>query len=94
MTKTLTVYSKNNCAYCVQAKNYLQLHAVPYQEINIDDDAAAAEFLLQQGHRTVPQIYLEGQLFVPGGWQGLSKIQRDELQQRIAISNTIDLGTL
>jgi glutaredoxin len=27
--------------------------------------------MLSEGHRSVPQIYLNGQLLVPGGFQGL-----------------------
>jgi glutaredoxin 3 len=69
----VTVYSKNNCPFCVQAKNLLKLKGVEYTEIKIDEDSSAKEFVLTEGHRTVPQIYKDGKLLVEGGYQGLTK---------------------
>lgn len=69
----ITVYSKNNCPFCVQAKNLLTLKGVEYQEVKIDEDAAAKDFIVGEGHRTVPQIYKDGVLLVEGGYQGLAK---------------------
>jgi glutaredoxin 3 len=69
----ITIYSKNNCAFCVQAKNLLASKGVEYTEVKIDEDAAARDFVLAQGHRTVPQIYRDGQLLVEGGYQGLTR---------------------
>jgi glutaredoxin 3 len=60
----LTVYSKNNCPFCVQAKNLLTLKNIPFTEVKIDEDSTAKEFVLNEGHRTVPQIYLDGKLSV------------------------------
>jgi glutaredoxin len=69
----ITVYSKNNCPFCTQAKNLLTLKGVGYTEIKIDEDASAKEFVLAEGHRTVPQLYKDGKLLVEGGYQGLAK---------------------
>jgi glutaredoxin 3 len=69
----LTVYSKNNCPFCVQAKNLLRLKGVDYTEVKIDEDASAKDFILAEGHRTVPQCYKDGRLLVEGGYQGLAK---------------------
>ena len=69
----LTIYSKNNCPFCVQAKNLLKLKGVDYTEVKIDEDASAKDFILAEGHRTVPQIYKDGKLLVEGGYQGLAK---------------------
>ena len=69
----ITVYSKNNCPFCVQAKNLLKLKGLEFEEVKIDEDAQAREFVLSQGHRTVPQIYKDGALLVEGGYQGLAK---------------------
>ena len=33
----ITVYSKNNCPFCVQAKNLLKLKGLEFQEVKIDD---------------------------------------------------------
>jgi glutaredoxin len=69
----VTVYSKNNCPFCVQAKNLLKLKGVDYTEVKIDEDASAKDFILSEGHRTVPQLYKDGKLLVEGGYQGLAK---------------------
>ncbi len=88
---SLTVYSKTVCPYCVNAKNYLKSKNIPFQEINIEQDSPAREFIQSQGHRTVPQIYFEGKLFVEGGFQGLSKLSEAEIRDRMKLT---DLGTL
>ena len=69
----ITVYSKNNCPFCVQAKNMLKMKGIDFAEVKIDEDAEARDFILAQGHRTVPQIYRDGTLLVEGGYQGLAK---------------------
>ena len=69
----ITVYSRANCAFCTQAKNLLKSKGVEYVEVKIDEDAEAKDFVLEQGHRTVPQIYKDGTLLVEGGYQGLAK---------------------
>lgn len=79
----ITVYSKNNCPFCVQAKNLLTLKGIAYEEINIEENPDARAFVLEQGHRTVPQIYRDGKLLVEGGFQGLSKLTEDELKERV-----------
>lgn len=77
----ITVYSKNNCPFCVQAKNLLKLKGIEFQEVKIDEDPTAREFVLAEGHRTVPQIYKDGQLLVEGGYQGLSRQPAEFFQQ-------------
>ena len=69
----ITVYSKNNCPFCVQAKNLLKLKGLDYQEVKIDEDDTAKQFIVGEGHRTVPQIYQDGKLLVEGGYQVLSR---------------------
>jgi len=82
----LTVYSKNNCPFCVQAKNLLKNKNIQFHEVRIDEDVEAKEFILSQGHRTVPQIYQDGKLFVEGGFQGLSKLTEDQLKEKLNVT--------
>ena len=83
----ITVYSKNNCPFCEQAKALLTKKDIPYEVVKIDENHEAREWLLEQKHRTVPQIYLNGNLFVEGGYQGLAKLSDEELQQRLGATN-------
>lgn len=73
----LTVYSKNNCPFCDKTKYLLESKGIEYQEIKIDEDEEARNFLLSERHRTVPQIYKNGQLLVEGGYTGLAKQSED-----------------
>jgi len=77
----ITVYSKNNCPFCVQAKSLLQLKGIEFDEIKIDESTEAREFVLGEGHRTVPQIYRDGKLLVEGGFQGLKKQNEEFFNQ-------------
>jgi len=82
----LTVYSKNNCSFCTQAKNLLTKKNIAFEEIKIDEVPEAREFILTQGHRTVPQIYQGTNLFVEGGFQGLSKLTEDEIKAKLNVN--------
>lgn len=85
----LIVYSKNNCSFCVQAKNYLKQKNIEFQEVRIDEDIKAKEFILEKGHRTVPQIYLNDDLFVEGGYQGLIKLTENQLKEKLNVNQKI-----
>ena len=56
------VYSTHDCVDCRRSKSLLRRLGVPYDEIYVDDDAAAtAEVLrLNKGRRTLPTIVIGG----------------------------------
>ena len=54
----LTIYTKNVCPYCVKAKNYLNMKGIAYETINIEEDRDGRNFLVEQGLRSVPQIFV------------------------------------
>jgi len=70
--KEVIVYSKNMCGYCVQAKNWLKNKGIEYKEINIEEQPEAREFVISEGHRTMPQIYIDGKSM--GGYNELVKL--------------------
>lgn len=76
----LTVYSKANCPFCDKAKYLLETKGVQFEEVRIDLDSTAREFLIAQGHRSVPQIYKDGTVFVEG-FKGLSALDDTVFQQ-------------
>jgi len=67
----ITVYSKNNCPFCDRAKALLESKGVEYKVVNIEETTDAREFLVDQGLRSVPQIFNDGVLLA-GGYQGLA----------------------
>ena len=85
----ITIYSKKFCPNCEQAKNYLRTKNINFREINIEQDAEAREFIIQQGLRTVPQIFMDGKIFVEGGWTGLSKMTAEEILSEIELRNSL-----
>jgi mycoredoxin len=63
----LTLYTTKLCGDCRVAKTTLDRAGVEYQEIDIDDDACAAETVLaiNGGYRSVPTIVLpDGRVLV------------------------------
>lgn len=90
----LTIYSKNHCSFCLRAKQFLSEAGIAFREIDIEQDQHAREFMESEGHRTVPQIYWEGQLFVQGGWSGLSNMGVEQILHEIELRDTRSLGTL
>lgn len=67
----ITVYSKNTCPFCDRAKALLENKGVAFNVVNIEETPDAREFLVDQGLRSVPQIFKDGVL-LPGGYQGLA----------------------
>lgn len=67
----LTVYTKDDCGYCVMLKNLLEKTGIAYEEVNIKENEDARTMLKEAGHKTVPQIYQNGELFVEGGYRGM-----------------------
>lgn len=67
----ITVYSKNNCPFCDRAKALLESKDIPFKVIKMEDEPDARGFLMDQGLRSVPQIFKDGVL-LPGGYQGLA----------------------
>ena len=77
----ITLYTKDNCQYCDGAKALLKSMNEEYVEM----DATIEEnrdFLVANGHRSVPQIYFEGKLLVEGGYTGLKNTTHQQLQER------------
>ena len=90
----LTVYSKNHCPFCVMVKNYLESKNINFREINIEQDIEAREFIQQQGLRTVPQIFMDGKIFVEGGWTGLSNMTAEDIVAEIDLRHSLADQTL
>jgi glutaredoxin len=67
----ITVYSKNNCPFCDRATALLESKAIPFKIIKMEENTGAREFLMEQGLRSVPQIFKNG-ILLPGGFQGLA----------------------
>ena len=66
------VWSKYHCPFCDQAKALLKMKGIEFEERNINDDWTKEQLLeAVPTARTVPQIFLDGQLI--GGFTELKK---------------------
>jgi len=79
----ITLYSKPNCPYCDRSKIWLEKNGIPYKTVNVLEDEIALNFIKEQGHKTVPQLYLDGDLLVEGGYTGLSKQDPEVIKEQI-----------
>ena len=65
-----TVWSKDQCPYCVQAKALLESKGIEFEERNINRGYTREQLLeAVPGARTVPQIFLDDKLI--GGFTEL-----------------------
>ena len=75
---TILFYATTWCYDCRMARNILDKNKIPYQYINIDEDPAAAQYVMSvnRGYRSVPTIvFSDGTFLVEPG--------RDELLQKL-----------
>ena len=57
------LYSRQWCGWCVDAKDYLKEHGIPFQEIDVGRDPSANEEMVRlSGQRYVPTIVVDGQV--------------------------------
>jgi mycoredoxin len=54
----LTVYTTSWCGYCHRLITVLKSNGIPYDQVDIEQDPAAAEFVgsVNGGNRTVPTV--------------------------------------
>lgn len=52
----IKLFSKNNCMQCKMAKRFLADNNISFEEINIDNEPSAVDFLREQGFQSVPVI--------------------------------------
>ena len=65
------VYGTRICLYCDKAENLLKTKDLPFEKIYIDEDDDAKDYIVKQGFKTVPQIWLDDNWI--GGYDDLVK---------------------
>lgn len=70
--QNIEVYTIDNCGYCEAAKTLLRSRGLDFKEHNITADTRMrTDLVARTNHRTMPQIFIDGQ-FV-GGYQELKE---------------------
>jgi len=81
--KTLTVYTKPNCIYCANAKDYLKNLDIQFEEVDVMSDSNIRDKLVAAGHKTLPVIYAGDKPLVPGGYNALKTMRKEEILERL-----------
>ena len=56
----ITIYSKDWCAYCTNAKRLLKARGIDFVEVDITNDPGLEQEVIERtGQRTVPQIFVD-----------------------------------
>lgn len=65
MDKKIKMYSTSWCGDCFRAKSFLQGKGIEYEEINIENDEAAAQLVMSHndGKRRVPTFDIDGEYY-------------------------------
>ncbi|MDO8591423.1 MAG: glutaredoxin family protein [bacterium] len=65
VSSAVKIYSTTWCAYCHMVKEYLNKLNVPFQEIDIEKDQKAAEYIMGKTHSAgVPQIEIGDEVII------------------------------
>lgn len=76
--KNVVVYTKDNCVWCVRAKELLKNLNIPYEEKKLGTDYTKDDLIALLGRETnitVPQVLTDGKLI--GGFDALSQYVED-----------------
>lgn len=52
----ITVYTNPNCVQCVQTKKYFDAEGVPYSVVDLAEDKAALDMVLELGFSSAPVV--------------------------------------
>jgi glutaredoxin 3 len=64
-THRVIVFSSPTCVWCTRAKTYLRSRNVPFRDVDVSRDAAAARDLVRRtGQMGVPVIEIDGRAIV------------------------------
>ena len=83
--KQVKVYSTSYCPYCIKAKQLLKSKGIPFQEIDLTNNAELRDQVSSEtGHQTVPMIFI-GDHFI-GGFDSLNSLsQNGELDKLLQV---------
>ncbi len=60
MSKKITIYTTNTCAYCVMVKKFLKIKGQVYDEVNLDEHPERRQEAVElSGTMTVPVTVIE-----------------------------------
>ena len=73
----VVVYAKPNCGPCTATKRRLDRHGITYTLVDITEDQAAYDHVIELGHREAPVVELSDGT----NWSGLHLDRIDALKE-------------
>jgi glutaredoxin 3 len=78
-TSTVTIYSAPWCAFCHMAKSYFDSIKVPYKDIDVDaDSAAASEMVEKTGQAGIPVIEIGDKTIIGFNKPAIEQVLKDQ----------------
>jgi glutaredoxin 3 len=76
------IYTKQGCKYSENALMFLDEKGIPYDEIDVTDDAEAEDAMAEaaRGARSTPQVFIDGEHI-----GGLEELVEEDAQGRLAM---------
>ena len=72
----VTIYTKDYCPFCVQAKTLLKSLEVEFEEVDVTDDMEKLREIMQISRmRTVPQIFIGNECL--GGYTDIAGLHEE-----------------
>jgi glutaredoxin 3 len=72
--REIKLYTRNLCGWCLDAKEYLKKHGLPFEEIDVGRDSAANEEMIRLSKQPyVPTIVIDGHV--------LANFDRNQLEE-------------
>lgn len=56
----VVVYTKQTCSWCDKLKNWLKDQDIAFDEIDVEENNEALDYIKSQGLMTVPQVFIDG----------------------------------
>ena len=75
---SVVVYTQPNCSQCEQTKRFLSVKSVPFEVVDITQDADAFDKVVELGYRSVPVV-------VAGDdhWAGFNLVKLNSLVEEV-----------
>ena len=82
MSAPLKLYVKTWCPWCIRAKEYLEKHQYPFEEIDVNHNRAAFdEMILLSGQTYAPTLVADGKILADFGPEELENFLKTECIQ-------------
>ena len=72
--RDIKLYTRSLCSWCIEAKNYLRAHDIPYDEIDVGREPEAYEEMRRlSGQNYVPTLVVDGHVLADFDTQQLEE---------------------